>query len=82
MDLAGGDGIGAMARTAEVFRVQRIDLARHWDRRKIEHRVTGQRAQALKRLTDRFDATIAGTIRTVGSASAAQWRRAPLYLAP
>ncbi|WP_085090615.1 bacteriohemerythrin [Azospirillum oryzae] len=63
-----GDEIGAMARTVEVFRVQQIDLARHWDRQKIEHRVTEQRAQALKRLTDRFDATIAETIRTVGSA--------------
>ncbi|GLR79389.1 bacteriohemerythrin [Azospirillum oryzae] len=63
-----GDEIGAMARTVEVFRVQQIDLARHWDRQKIEHRVTDQRAQALKRLTDRFDATIAETIRTVGSA--------------
>nr|WP_295827247.1 bacteriohemerythrin [uncultured Azospirillum sp.] len=79
-DLAGGnsavavpgldrrDEIGAMARTVEIFRVQQIDLARHWDRQKIEHRVTEQRAQALKRLTDRFDATIAETIRTVGSA--------------
>ncbi|WP_042697614.1 bacteriohemerythrin [Azospirillum sp. B506] len=79
-DLAGGDSavsvpglkradeIGAMARTVEVFRVQQIDLARHWDRQKIEHRVTEQRAGALKRLTDRFDATIAETIRSVGSA--------------
>ncbi|MCM8733093.1 bacteriohemerythrin [Azospirillum sp. A1-3] len=63
-----GDEIGAMARTVEIFRVQQIDLAGHWERQKIEHRVTEQRAQALKRLTDRFDATIAETIRTVGSA--------------
>ena len=63
-----GDEIGAMARTVEIFRVQQIDLARHWDRQKIEHRVTEQRAHALKRLTDRFDATIAETIRSVGTA--------------
>ena len=63
-----GDEIGAMARTVEIFRVQQIDLAGHWERQKIEHRVTEQRARALKRLTDRFDATIAETIRTVGSA--------------
>ncbi|ALG69674.1 chemotaxis protein [Azospirillum thiophilum] len=63
-----GDEIGAMARTVEVFRVQQIDLAHHWERQKIEHRVAEQRAQALKRLTDRFDATIAETIRTVGTA--------------
>ncbi|PGH55123.1 chemotaxis protein [Azospirillum palustre] len=66
--LGRGDEIGAMARTVEIFRVQQIDLARHWDRQKIEHRVTEQRAGALKRLTDRFDATIAETIRTVGAA--------------
>ncbi|PWC84471.1 chemotaxis protein [Azospirillum sp. TSH100] len=63
-----GDEIGAMARTVEIFRVQQIDLARHWNRQKIEHRVTEQRAHALKRLTDRFDATIAETIRSVGTA--------------
>ncbi|PWC78278.1 bacteriohemerythrin [Azospirillum sp. TSH64] len=68
--LGRGDEIGAMARTVEIFRVQQIDLARHWDRQKIEHRVTEQRAGALKRLTDRFDATIAETIRTVGAAVA------------
>ena len=66
--LGRGDEIGAMARTVEVFRVQQIDLAGHWERQKIEHRVGEQRAQALKRLTDRFDATIAETIRTVGTA--------------
>ncbi|MBY6261302.1 HAMP domain-containing protein [Azospirillum sp. 412522] len=66
--LGRGDEIGAMARTVEIFRVQQIDLARHWERQKIEHRVTEQRAQALKRLTGRFDATIAETIRTVGAA--------------
>ncbi|BAI71381.1 methyl-accepting chemotaxis protein [Azospirillum sp. B510] len=66
--LGRGDEIGAMARTVEVFRVQQIDLAHHWERQKTEHRVTEQRAQALKRLTDRFDATIAETIRGVGSA--------------
>ncbi|CAO3406077.1 bacteriohemerythrin [Azospirillum largimobile] len=63
-----GDEIGAMARTVEIFRVQQIDLARHWERQRIEHRVGEQRTQALKRLTDRFDATIAETIRTVGAA--------------
>ncbi|PWC49318.1 bacteriohemerythrin [Azospirillum sp. TSA6c] len=68
--LGRGDEIGAMARTVEIFRVQQIDLARHWERQKIEHRVTEQRAGALKRLTDRFDATIAETIRTVGAAVA------------
>ena len=68
--LGRGDEIGAMARTVEIFRVQQIDLAHHWDRQKIEHRVTEQRAGALKRLTDRFDATIAETIRTVGAAVA------------
>ncbi|MBK1841207.1 bacteriohemerythrin [Azospirillum sp. YIM B02556] len=66
--LGRGDEIGAMARTVEVFRVQQIDLAHHWERQKIEHRVAEQRAQALKRLTDRFDATIAETIRSVGTA--------------
>ncbi|WP_377809848.1 bacteriohemerythrin [Azospirillum sp. A29] len=68
--LGRGDEIGVMARTVEIFRVQQIDLARHWERQKIEHRVTEQRAGALKRLTDRFDATIAETIRTVGAAVA------------
>jgi len=65
---ARADEIGAMARTVEVFRVQQIDLAHHWERQKVEHRVTEQRARALKRLTDRFDATVAETIRTVGGA--------------
>ena len=68
--LGRGDEIGAMARTVEIFRVQQIDLGRHWERQKIEHRVTEQRASALKQLTDRFDATIAETIRTVGAAVA------------
>jgi len=62
------DEIGAMARTVEIFRLQQIDLAHHWERQKIEHRVAEQRANALKRLTDRFDATVAETIRTVGGA--------------
>ncbi len=62
------DEIGAMARTVEVFRVQQIDLARHWERQQIDLRVTEQRARALKRLTDRFDATVADTIRSVGDA--------------
>jgi methyl-accepting chemotaxis protein len=62
------DEIGAMARTVEVFRVQQIDLARHWDRQQIDLRVTEQRARALKRLTDRFDATVADTIRSVDGA--------------
>ncbi|MFD1626227.1 bacteriohemerythrin [Azospirillum griseum] len=62
------DEIGGMARTVEVFRVQQIDLARHWERQQIEMRVTEQRARALKRLTDRFDATIADTIRAVSGA--------------
>ncbi|RJF85228.1 HAMP domain-containing protein [Azospirillum cavernae] len=62
------DEIGAMARTVEVFRVQQIDLARHWERQQIDLRVTEQRARALKRLTDRFDATVADTIRSVGAA--------------
>ncbi|CAO3420046.1 bacteriohemerythrin [Azospirillum endophyticum] len=66
--LGRGDEIGAMARTVEVFRIQQIDLAHHWERQKIEHRVAEQRTQALKRLTDRFDATIAETIRSVGTA--------------
>ncbi|MBP2298188.1 cache domain-containing protein [Azospirillum picis] len=65
---ARGDEIGAMARTVEVFRVQQIDLARHWERQRIEHRVAGQRANAMQRLTGRFEATVAETIRTVGSA--------------
>ncbi len=62
------DEIGGMARTVEVFRVQQIDLARHWDRQQIEMRVTEQRARALKRLTDQFDRTIADTIRAVSGA--------------
>ncbi len=67
---ARSDEIGAMARTVEIFRVQQIDLARHWERQKIEHRVAERRASAMKRLTDRFDTTVADTIRTVGSAVA------------
>ncbi|PWC36185.1 bacteriohemerythrin [Azospirillum sp. TSO35-2] len=63
-----GDEIGAMARTVEIFRVQQIDLSGHWERQRIEHEVSEQRAYALKRLTDRFDATVAETIRTVGVA--------------
>ncbi|MBP2227105.1 methyl-accepting chemotaxis protein [Azospirillum agricola] len=62
------DEIGAMARTVEIFRVQQIDLAHHWERQRIEQRVAEQRAGALKRLTDRFDATVAETIRTMGGA--------------
>ncbi|AWK87977.1 chemotaxis protein [Azospirillum thermophilum] len=63
-----GDEIGAMARTVEVFRRQQIDLARHWERQQIEHRITGQRARALKRLAARFNATVGATIGTVGNA--------------
>ncbi|MDQ2103102.1 bacteriohemerythrin [Azospirillum isscasi] len=63
-----GDEIGVMARTVEIFRKNQIDLQRHWERRQVEHRVTGQRARALERLTERFDATVSAMVGTVGKA--------------
>ncbi len=63
-----GDEIGVMARTVEVFRQHKIDLHHHWERQKVEHRVTEQRARALERLTERFDATVTAMVHTVGTA--------------
>ena len=63
-----GDEIGVMARTVEIFRNHQVDLQRHWARQQVEHRVADQRARALERLTERFDATVTAMVRTVGGA--------------
>ncbi len=63
-----GDEIGVMARTVAVFRNNQIDLQRHWERQRVDHQVTGQRARALERLTERFDATVSAMVSTVGQA--------------
>ena len=63
-----GDELGVMARTVEVFRGHQVALKEHWERQQVEHRVTEQRARALERLTDHFDATVTGMIGAVTQA--------------
>ena len=63
-----GDEIGVMARTVEVFREHQVALKAHWERQEVEHRVTEQRARALERLTEHFDATVSNMVGTVSKA--------------
>ncbi|HYG89978.1 MAG TPA: bacteriohemerythrin [Azospirillum sp.] len=63
-----GDELGVMARTVEVFRGNQMALKEHWERQAMEHRVTEQRARALERLTDHFDAAVSGMIAAVTNA--------------
>ena len=63
-----GDELGVMARTVEVFRGNQVALKEQWERQAMEHRVTEQRARALERLTDHFDATVTSMIAAVTQA--------------
>ncbi|HEY0834415.1 MAG TPA: bacteriohemerythrin [Azospirillum sp.] len=63
-----GDEIGVMARTVEVFREHQVALKAHWERQEVEHRVTEQRARALERLTEHFDATVSDMVGAVSKA--------------
>lgn len=71
MDVPGlerSDEIGVMAGAVEVFRKQQIDLKHHSDRKLAEHRVIGQRAHALERLTRRFDTSVSTMVHAVSTA--------------
>ncbi|MCW2237362.1 methyl-accepting chemotaxis protein [Azospirillum canadense] len=64
-----GDEIGGMAKAVEVFKRNAVDRDRMMAAEEEERRAKEQRAQALERLVETFDANVSGMLRTVASAA-------------